>query len=376
MSDNKIKKVAHIFNELKFSGAEIMYAQAGEIFHANGLELIAISTADAEGDFAEVLAENHYKIEHYPIPKSKVGNLLQFIKYYFNFYLYLKKEKVTVLHIHKSTHYWFFALCACFARIRCVRTVHNVFKNRKVTWIKAYLERLTARRILGLSFQSIGQSVSDNELMYYKNPTTKINNWFDSRKFFPVNSKNEKLMLRKNLGISETDFVIITVGGCSKIKKHSAVIKAIHSLQGKINCTYLHLGCCETEDEEKNLVKELGLSEQVKFVGNTQEVRKYLIASDIYVMPSLFEGLSIAAVEAMACGLPSILYDVPGLRDLIYNDDNGLLIPPKLDELCGAILTMKNNQELRNSCSINAVKFVNDNFAIEKNVNEIIEFYK
>jgi glycosyltransferase involved in cell wall biosynthesis len=375
MSDNKIKKVVHIFNELKFSGAEIMYAQAGNIFHKNGFELVAVSTAEKVGDFSETLSKNHYQIEHLPVPKLKFSNLLRFIKYYFNFYFYLKKEKISVLHIHKSRHYWFFALCAFFARIRCVRTVHNVFKNRKITWIKAYLERLTARKVLGLSFQSIGQSVCENELIYYKNPTTKINNWFDSSKVFPANSANEKLLLRKGLGISETDFVIITVGGCSKIKNHCDVIKAIHSLQGQINCTYLHLGCGEKEDEEKLLAKELGLSEQIKFVGNTQEVRKYLIASDVYIMPSSQEGLSIAAIEAMACGLPSILYNVPGLKDMIHNDDNGLLIPPNLDALCEAILTMKNNDELRNSHSIHAVKFVNQNFEIEKNVKKIIELY-
>jgi glycosyltransferase involved in cell wall biosynthesis len=135
------------------------------------------------------------------------------------------------------------------------------------------------------------------------------------------------------------------------------------------------LGCGEKEDEEKLLAEKLGLSEQIQFVGNTQEVRNYLIASDVYLMPSLFEGLGNAAVEAMACGLPSILYDVPGLKDLIHENDNGLLITPKLDALCEAILTMKNNDELRNSHSIHAVKFVNQNFEIEKNVKKIIELY-
>src|SRR5690606_33415856 len=103
----------------------------------------------------------------------------------------------------------------------------------------------------------------------------------------------------------------------------------------------------KTECEEKQLSEDLGINGLVRFEGNKDNVRDYLLASDVFVMPSKFEGLGNSCLEAMACGIPVILYNVVGLRDLISNNDNGFLIEPNPQELANKIVLYSDNPQLR-----------------------------
>lgn len=367
-------KVLHVFNEIKYSGAEIMYANAIPIFRKEGVDMIALSTGKDVGDFAFQFEQNQVKVYHKPLLNGTLNPIILF-KYFRDILRLVKVEKIEVIHIHRSTFYSLFALVGFIAKTKNIRTVHNVFKNRNFTWPKAVIERFVARNYLGVKFQSIGESVYQNELLYYKNPTVKINNWFDSNKFSPAINKQEKSDIRVKLNIPDEAFVIISTGGCSHVKNHHAAIEAL-SIVNKIRpCIYLHLGSGKTEEEEIALSKTLGITDMILFLKNKVNVRDYLISSDVYIMPSLYEGLGNAALEAMACGLPSILYDGPGLNELISNDDNGLLIPQDMNILAEKILLLSANLEMANEMGKNAKKFVNSKFSIDLGVKGIIKLY-
>jgi glycosyltransferase involved in cell wall biosynthesis len=366
-------KVLHLFNEINYSGAELMYANAAPIFQANRIEMLAISTGINLGNFAEVFEQKNIKTYHWPI-HSQANSLFKKIKYYSNFYKFIKEQKIDVLHIHRSNLY-IAAFCSRLAGIRTIKTIHNVFKNRKLTYPYGYIQRLIARKLLNVTFQTIGQSVYENELNYYHNPSVRINNWFDQNRFYSIKNENEKQELRQKLNIKSDAFVIISVGGCSEIKNHSDILRAMAQLQKKSNFLYIHLGTGKIEEDEKNLALELGIQNMIQFLGNQNTVRDFLIASDVYVMTSKFEGLSIAGIEAMACGLPSILYNSPGLRDLIDKDDNGFLIAPDYQILATKIIEFQKNPELIRKKGQSAVEFVNRNFSMESNVLKIIKLY-
>lgn len=369
-------KVLHVFNEIKFSGGEIMYVNAAPLFQKSGIQLLALSTGDTEGAYSSEFKKAGIKVIHKPLP-GNAKNPLFLYKYFKDVFAFIKQEKIDVVHIHRASYYWYFALVAKLAKVKAVRTVHNVFKNRSITLPKAIIERYTSRKLFNLKFQSIGPSVEANELNYYKNPTIRINNWFDNKKFYPVVSNEERNNTRDALGISRNEFVIISIGGCSPIKNHHDIIRAIPLILAACeNITYLHLGCGQTEAEEKKLAEELGITGKVRFAGNKTNVRDYLIASDLYVMPSKFEGLGNAAVEAMACGLPSVLYNVPGLKDLIHNNDNGYLIEPDYKLLAEKIIELINHPGTGKQMGKNAQAYVNNEFSIAKSVKQIIGLYE
>ena len=371
---HKTMKVLHLFNEIKFSGAEIMYANGASLFQANGIEMLAFSTGNSLGDFAHEFERKNINTYHRSINPG-INLSIRTIIYYWNFYKFLKSEKIEVLHIHRNDLYMV-AICSRLAGIRTIKTMHSVFRNRKFTYLYGYFQRLIARKLLNVTFQTIGNSVFENELNYYKNPSVKINNWYDSTRFFAPKSKSEKLAIREKLGISFTKFVIISVGACSPNKNHSDILKAIALLDEQIDIHYLHLGTGQIESEEKKLAEQLGIKNKVSFMGNVNNVQDYLIASDVFVMSSKFEGLSIACIEAMACGKPLILYNSPGLRDLINNDNNGFLIDWDYKVIAEKIIQYLLEPGLIEKKGESALKFVNDNHTLEKNVNKIIALYK
>ena len=100
---------------------------------------------------------------------------------------------------------------------------------------------------------------------------------------------------------------------------------------------YLHAGGEDEPGSERLLAAGLGITERCLFLGSTDDPRSVLWAADIFVMPSIREGFSIAAIEAAACGLPLVLSDVPGLRDLKATMSDGMWVRLEPAALADAI---------------------------------------
>ncbi|MDR2010355.1 MAG: glycosyltransferase family 4 protein [Bacteroidales bacterium] len=366
-------KVIHILHELKFSGAEIMYVDAAPLFQQKGCKLIVLATAPELGEYAPYFEQAGYKVLHQPYPPLK--NYLKRLKYYWNFSRFLKSEKIDVVHIHSHKCMWGMALAARIAKRRSVYTFHNVFFSRNIIYIYRCLLRWSAKKIFKCKFQTISDSVYEHELKFYHNPTAKIYNWYGSNRFFPA-LDGEKEKVRQELNIPPKTLVLISIGGCSTIKRHSEIIKALSLIISKTpNCIYLHLGKGISECEEQKLSLELGLKEHIRFAGNQKNVRKYLIASDIYLMTSIYEGISITTIEAMACNIPAILYNVPGLRDFNKTKECSILIEEDFTRLAESIIYLYKNKEKQKELISNAKQLVDSTFNMEINASKIFELY-
>jgi glycosyltransferase involved in cell wall biosynthesis len=373
-------KVLHIFNSINHSGAEIMYESAAEIFKEDGIELYALSTGKEKGDFVDRFEKAGYTVFFLPRPKEyKLSYYLSFFSHFFSFYKLLKQHKFTIVHIHKRHFFWMYALVAKIAGIKIIiRTVHSVFQPRFYRWPSYFLARHFSKYILGVKITSISESVFDNEIKKFWNHTIKLYNWFDNSKFYPAISANEKSEIRKNLKIAENSIVLITVGSCLKVKNHQMVIKALNKLktQTEKKIIYLHIGDGPLNQMEKELAMQEGVTDDVIFYGNTSNVRDLLIASDIFLMPSSFEGIGISALEAMACKIPCVFFDSPGLRDLIpAGSENGLLVKPTQSDLEKAIMELIKNRDSQIVFVNNAEKFVKQNFDMGKQVKKMMALY-
>lgn len=350
-----------------------MYVDAAPFFQKKGCELMVMATATELGEYASFFERAGYKVMQHPMPPLK--NYLQRIRYYSAIIKLLKQQQFDVVHIHSSAARWGFALCAWLANIRSVYTFHAVFPTRLLTYPYHYLIRWSAKKIFKCRFQTISDSVYDHELKLYHNKTTKVYNWYGHTRFFPA-AEGEKVAVRKELGISEKTLVFISIGGCNDNKRHTDIIKALPLILEKIpNCLYLHLGKGCTEADEIQLAKYLGVKDKVRFYGNQEEVRKYLIAADIYLMTSKFEGISITTIEAMACKIPTILYNVPGLRDFNKNGNNSILIPEDYRLLAEAVINLQANKKEALKMADRAKKTVDELYNIQNNASEIYNLY-
>lgn len=366
-------KVVHILHELKYSGAEIMYVDAAPVFQSLGCELAVVATADNLGEYASSFEAAGYQVYHKPSPRST--QIIKKIAYFKNFIRFLKREQIDVVHVHSSGVFWGMALCAWLAGKRCVYTFHNVFPTNWYSHPYHILQRLTSKHILKCRFQTISDSVTSNELKRFKNKTTKIYNWYGSNRYRPA-EPGEKKQARESLGIPVDALVLISVGGCSHIKRHSDILKALPEiLKSHPNCIYLHLGTGHIETEEKQLAEELNISSKVRFYGNQKQVRQFLIASDIYLMPSKHEGIPITTIEAMACKIPAILYNVPGLRDFNAEGENSIIIPADHKTLAQSVIKLQNDPAMKDRISSNAYNLVSHKFSMNINAREIFQLY-
>lgn len=132
-----------------------------------------------------------------------------------------------------------------------------------------------------------------------------LNNAIDLEKF--AFSKENRQKIRQQCGI-QTPFVIGNIARFSAAKNQAFLIKAFGQLrQLRQDCTLLLIGEGDLLTENKRLVSELGLDDFVTFLPFQADINRYYSAMDLFVLPSLFEGLPITLVEAQANGLPALV---------------------------------------------------------------------
>lgn len=364
-------KVIHFFNELKFSGAEIMYVDAAPVFKQMGCSLTVVNTSEKLGDYAAYFEKAGYEVKLLTIPHSYIGQWRMKSK----IICMLIKGAYDVVHIHRSDLRWIMSYCAQKAGCKAIYTTHNVFRSHWYSYPLHFLQRWTALHWYNCIYQTISDSVDRNEREYYHTQTNLVYNWYGSHRFFPAND-GEKDNVRKELGIDEETLVVVSVGGCSPVKRHTDIIKAMSIIKKSYpNVLYLHLGEGVSLDEEIALAKRLGLERNVRFVGNQLNVRKYLIVSDIYTMSSKYEGISITTIEAMATGIPCVLYNVPGLYDFNKEQITSIIINEDVNELACNICNLYEDKSLQKKLTKSAMDFVNRKFYMETNAKKILELY-
>ncbi|MCE2572193.1 glycosyltransferase [Motilimonas eburnea] len=154
-----------------------------------------------------------------------------------------------------------------------------------------------------------------------------VGNGVDCDTFYPV----DKQQARAALGLAETDQVLITVAGLVPRKGFHLVIDALAQLPDSVK--YVIVGGASAEGDYQltleQQVARLGLSSRVLFVGPKpkSELRHYLSAADLFVLASANEGWANVILEAMACGVPVLASDVGGNREVIANEQLGLIYP-------------------------------------------------
>ena len=161
---------------------------------------------------------------------------------------------------------------------------------------------------------------------------------FHSKKVFKVNgigidtSKFSKIdnlrYLQSELNLKPDDFLLVSVGELIKRKNHSVIVDAIKQMDNP----HVHLaiaGDGELKEYLERKIEKMGVGNQVHLLGYRTDINKLCNSADVFIMPSLQEGLSVAIMEAMSCGKPIIASKIRGNVDLIDDKKGGILVNPK-----------------------------------------------
>lgn len=152
---------------------------------------------------------------------------------------------------------------------------------------------------------------------------------------------------REDLGIGKDQKVLLFVGEMTKNKNHRLIIEAVAKLHDS-SITAVFCGHGQEEQHLRELAKTLHVEEQIRFLGYRKDVLEIYKIADLFVFPSMREGLPVALIEAMASGLAVVCSDIRGNRDLIEEGKGGILIKgDSLEEYCKNIKMLKSNDKER-----------------------------
>ena len=178
--------------------------------------------------------------------------------------------------------------------------------------------------------------------------------------------------IRLELGLNKDDFIVLSVGELNENKNQKVIIEALSVLNDK-KIHYLLCGKGNQADALKKLVAERHLEKNVHFLGYRKDVVDICSQSDVYVMPSKREGLPVASLEAMYCGLPLVTSNIRGLTDVMENGKSGYMCSP--DDARGfaeGIKCLKANPKMRKEMGERNRETVKP-YCIEETKKEVLE---
>jgi glycosyltransferase involved in cell wall biosynthesis len=172
---------------------------------------------------------------------------------------------------------------------------------------------------------------------------------------------------RRRLGASERDVVILNVARLAPEKGQRYLVDALATVRQKVpEARVVFVGGGPDRAPLQRQSEMLGVAAAVRFAGAVADVRPFLAAADIFVFPSLAEGFGIALAEAMAAGVPVVTTAVDGLAELVEDEVDGLVVPPRdASALADALLRLIDDPELRSRLAARARRTVAERFTPE-----------
>ena len=188
----------------------------------------------------------------------------------------------------------------------------------------------------------------------------------------------DRSALREEWGISPDGFLISMVGSLKGMKNPDTAIRALAGFTkeetDQVRPYLLLAGDGPSRTTLEQEVTDLGLQGRVRFLGRIpqEQVCRVLHASDCFLIASDFEGTSLSLLEAMSNGLPILASDVPGLKDMIRDGDNGLLFPCKdAAALKAGILRLHSDPDAARKMGQNAVR----SFEVDYSFDRVRQLY-
>ncbi len=308
-------KVAHVINSLATGGAEKLLLESIPIYAEKGIDVHLVLLNGNSHPFLEELKTKKACTIHV-LGNGSVYNPVLIFK----IIPFLKQFDCVHVHLFPSLYWVAFAKMMSFSKVKLVYTEHSTSNNRRGNILFKQLDRLVYsqyQKIVGITPQ-----VLQNLKSHLRNSS--------ENKFAMVSNGLNLKQIHNARAYEKTDFfegkdvkIIIQVARFYEPKDHKTLIKALALLPENIKLLLVGDGSLKSESE--TLVNALNLNERVQFLGVRTDVVQLLKTSDVIVLSSKHEGLSLSCIEGMASGKPFVASDVPGLREVVQNA--GVLFP-------------------------------------------------
>lgn len=356
-----ITTIGGFLQQFEMNDVKILQEKNYQIHYASNFENLVYET-DLNNLKKQGIILHHICIQKSPLHIWK--NCRAFVK----LCRIVKEEKIDVIHCHNPMGGVLGRLVAVWckkARLYVIYTAHGLhfYKGAPLlNWLLYFpVEYLLAKctdfliTINGEDYTRVQRFAKRKNICLARIPSVGV----DVSKFAP--EAGIRIHMRQKLGIDKDAFYVLSVGELNHNKNHEVIIRAIALLHDE----QIQYGICGKGYRRKyleQLAEKLGVEKQVKFFGFRNDIPKMLQCADCFAFPSIREGLGMAALEAMAAGIPLITSDCRGTREYMQDSINGYVcFEGTVEKYAEMIRQMKNHGEVRSrmseACRKTAQKF-------------------
>jgi len=309
---------------------------------------------------------------------------LKDLKAFVSLWLLMRRQSFDIVHVHMTKAGILGRLAAKLAGVKVVLMTGHGWSGHLDNYFSSFL----AKKLFYMIERLWGKFFTDGVILLTKEDYEEIRrrNMYPESKLYLVPNGIDRQELEKaasdknirdELAFKMQDKLIVMVGRICKVKAPWVYVEAAKKvLPKRADVRFLLIGEGPQVKEVIKKVSEIPQRKQFHLLGQRQDVPSLLKGSNIFVLTSITEGMSMTLLEAMALGLAVVVTDIPGNRALVEDGETGIFIPPNNPEaLAQVLLKLLDDESLRKRLGQNAKEHVEKYFASSNMGRETIQIY-
>lgn len=357
--DLKNQNILFFTRTMKLGGTENVVLQLCDIFKDKVNKIVVCSCGGVNVEKLESMGIKHYEIPD--IEKKSLGNItrtLSMIK------RVIKEDEITIVHTHHRMAAFYSRILNLHKKCIFINTSHNTFYDKKLLTRFAYKKA---------NLVACGEMVKKN-----------LEDDFELRNVEAITNSvypfNEKMIIDKVIDKlrQEGKFIVSNIGRLSEQKGMEYYLYAIPKvIESCPDTQFLIIGEGEDRTKLEKLVDELGIVDNVSFMGYRTDVQNLMIQSDLIVLSSLWEGYPLTPIEAFSVGKTIIATSVDGTVEIVDDNINGYLVEAKNhQQMADKIIYLQKNRDKLKEFEKEARCKYEEKLSFNKFSQHYVDFYR
>ncbi len=361
--------------QMATGGAQKVLLDQARWFHERGYKVSVIFLYDKEGLHEKWQAFTPVKIINLQAFRGHgkgLGNIFPFIQGLISLWSFLRREKIDVIETFTHDSNMVALPIAWLARVPVrIATHHGVIEgfSRWRMFIHSWMvNHNIAHKLVAVSQKtrevSLSEGVREERIAVITNGIVTL----------PIESRS-RLEVREEAGMDVNDLMLVSVGRLVYQKAHEVLVACMPVVLKEFpNAKVLIFGEGPLRTDLQAQIEKLDLSNSVKLTGKTDQIARYLASADVFVMPSRWEGLPIALLEAMSAGLPSVATKVEGVDEVLLEGEHGLFVPVENPQaLAQAILQLLRDPQARSRMGAAARLHISTKYTVDRMCEQYLD---
>ncbi len=371
-------KILYVIDNLEFGGGERVFSQLINRLPRERYKIMVACLPT--GVFVEKIKESGALIK--PVDMRNRSNF----KVILQLRGLMKDQNIDIVHSQGARADFFARMAAMLARVPVVfstvpMTVEGFDVNPIKKLIYILLNRFSERFVD--RFMVVSDALKKMMIEKHKIEPQKVVKIYNGIEKDDYVIADDEIMcirtgFRNKSGLEEDTPVIGIIGRLVWQKGIEHFIEVIPEILKEFKeARFFIVGDGPLENKLKAASKKLKIDDKISFTGFRSDIKDILASIDIFVMPSLLEGLPMILLEAMAMGKPIVATNIDGINEVVENGKTGLLVPPKAPEaLSEAIVNLLIHRDQACQMGINARRVVEERFGVDIMIRKVEEVYE